>query len=119
MADPVKQVEGIVEDIGLSLLKKLIIAQLVKAIPWLAGGFVSPIVGWIVGWVVNKLGHAAIIELGNAFISIDTAHQAAKASESAEKLKEVLARPDATPKEKEDAKQAMRDAYAKLIHFNH
>ena len=119
MADPVKNVETVVENVALAALKKLIIAYLVKAIPWLAGGFFSPVVGWIVGYVVTKLGTAAIIEMGNMFIAFDTAHQAAKASDSAQKLKEVLDKPTATPEEKANAEKNFHDSYADLIHFNH
>ena len=119
MADPVKDVEKVVEDVGLAALKKIIIAQIVAVVPALAGGPLGWLLGMAVGYIVNKLGVAGIVALGNMFIGFDTAHQAAKASESAQKLKEVLAKPDATPQEKQDAQKKFNDAYADLIHFNH
>lgn len=96
------------------MLVALIVAALPAWLSWLGGPF-----GWVLTYLLKKVGHAAIIELGNKFIGLRKAGEAASATESAKKLEQVLNNPNSTQKEIEDANKEFDDDYSRLIHLHH
>jgi hypothetical protein len=118
MADPIKVIEQVAEETAVKKILEFLIAQLISVLPsWLswAGGPIS----WVVMYFAKKLGHAAIIEIGNKFIGLRKAGQAAAATDKGKKLQEVLNKPDSTQEEIDNANKEFDDIYSELIHINH
>lgn len=124
ISDEVKQglIDGL-EAVAVEYLKKQIMAELVKAAPWLFGkaiGWLSnPLIGAFLDFLLSFLVEKTVLGLSLAYIAVDIQYEVKNAEDSAKKFKDIMENPEKyTAQQIAETEESFDKDAVRLIRFN-